>query len=135
MNTALKNIRALFEPLETACVSACKIIDQKVIAYNNRIEETRRIEEEKLTARVEKGTLKPETAARKMETIPTADRHVTNETGSLTITKLKRFRITDISKVPIEYMLPNETAIRKAMHEGKDIPGVEYFIENSVSGR
>lgn len=46
------------------------------------------------------------------------------------------FRITDPNKIPREYMVPNETAIRKVVSALKDkanIPGVEVFNERIVA--
>lgn len=46
------------------------------------------------------------------------------------------FRITDPNKIPREYMVPNETAIRKVVSALKDkanIPGVEAYNERIVA--
>lgn len=135
LNLALKNTRALFAPLEVACDEASRELDRKVITYNREIEEVRRQAEERLASRVEKGTLKIETAAKKMEALPEAQRHVTTDKGSMTIVKVKKFEVTDVSKLPLEYILPNDGAIRKAMYTGTQLEGVRYWEEDRVSGR
>lgn len=46
------------------------------------------------------------------------------------------FRITDPNKIPREYMVPNETAIRKVVSALKDkanIPGIEVYNERIVA--
>jgi hypothetical protein len=46
------------------------------------------------------------------------------------------FRITDTNKIPREYMIPNETAIRKVVSALKDksnIPGIEVYNERIVA--
>jgi hypothetical protein len=46
------------------------------------------------------------------------------------------FRITDPNKIPREYMVPNETAIRKVVSALKDkanIPGIEAYNERIVA--
>lgn len=135
LNLALKNVRALFAPLEVACEEAFRSVDVKVLVYNREIEKTRAEEEAKLAVRVEKGTLKVETAAKKLEVVPEAQRRVVTEKGKITIIKIKKFKVVDLAKLPIEYLLPNEPEIRRAMHVGTELPGVEYWQEDSVSGR
>ena len=135
LNTALKNVRALFAPLETACEESSRAVDQKVIAYNQEIEKTRLAEEERLAGKVEKGQMKPETAAKKLEGLPEIQRHVTTDKGAMTIVKIKKFKVVDLSKVPLQYHLPNETEIRRAMYAGTELTGVEYWTEDQVSGR
>ena len=135
LNTALKNVRALFAPLEASCEEATEVLDQKYIAYNRQIEEARRTEEAKLAARVEKGTLKMETAVKKIEAIAEAPKHIATDKGSMTITKRKNFKVVDINKLPIQYHLANESEIRRAMYAGTQLPGVEYWEDEIVSGR
>jgi len=48
------------------------------------------------------------------------------------------FRITDPSKLPREYLIPNEAAIRsvvKGLKGQTNIPGVEVFRDDVVAGR
>lgn len=135
LNTALKNVRALFAPLEAACEEASRDVDAKIISYNREIEKVRQEAETKLAARVERGTLKIENAEKKMEALPEAQRHVVSEKGSITITKIKKFKVTELSLLPIAYHLANEPEIRRAMHAGTELPGVEYWQEDSISGR
>ena len=135
INIALRNVRALFAPLETACEEASRTIDSKIISYNLEIEKVRKEAEAKEAAKVERGSIKIETAARHLEAVPEAQRHVSTEKGAVTIVKIKKFKVVDLSKLPIEYLLPNEVAIRRAMYDGKQLGGVEYWEEDSVSGR
>jgi len=133
LNTALKNVRALFAPVETACEEASRAVDRKVIVYSQEVEKTRQEEETRLAARVEKGTLKVETAAKKMEALPEAQRHVETDRGSMTIRKIRKTRIVDLALLPREYLVPDEVLIRKDALAGKVIPGVEVYEEDSVA--
>lgn len=52
--------------------------------------------------------------------------------------KTWKFRITDVDKIPREYMVPNETMIGqmvRAMKEKTSIPGVEAYPENGARFR
>ena len=117
------------------CNESSKTLDSKVIVYNSEIEKIRLEKEEKLLKRVEKGTMKVETAAKKLEETPEVKRHVASERSTMTISKVKKFKVVNLLKVPIAYHLANESAIRKAMYAGEELPGVKYWLEDSVSGR
>ena len=131
LNLALKNVRGLFAPLEEACEAATKTVDAKVIAYNVEIERIRQEAEAKEAAKVERGSIKIETAVKHLEAVPEARRHV----DGLTIIKRRNFKVVDLTKLPIEYHFANETKIRIAMYAGTELPGVEYFQDDIIQGR
>lgn len=137
MLKALSATRALFAPLVQQYEEAERIVKGKMIDYYQEQEKIRLEAEEKLAARVEKGTLKVETAAKKLEEAPEVKTHVATDQGAAaTIRKVKKFRVVDKSKLPMRFLLPDETAIRRWMNEGKgDLPGVEFYEEDSVSAR
>ena len=44
------------------------------------------------------------------------------------------FRVTDISKVPAEFLLINEKAVREAIRSGvREISGISIFSESQVA--
>src|SRR3990167_5072296 len=133
LNLALKNVRGLFVPLEEACEKASRAVDSKVLDYHQKISKEREEAEAKLAKRVDNGTMKMSTAAKKMEELPEAQRHVTTENGAITIRKIKKFRVVDITKVPVEYIIPNEVKIRKAMFDNILVSGVEYYEEDNIT--
>lgn len=135
LNIALKNVRLLFAPLEAACDEASRNVDLKVIAYNREVEMARQEAEAREAAKVERGSIKVETAARHLEAVPEVQKHVATDKGSITISKIKKFKVVDLALLPVAYLLPNEPEIRRAMHAGTELPGVEYWVEDSVSGR
>lgn len=136
---AYKNIKAeqekTFGEFLASCEAASRAVDGKVIDYNREIEKVRQEAEAREAAKVERGSIKVETAARHLEEVPEAQRHISTEKGSITIVKLKKFKVVDLSKLPIAYHLANEPEIRRAMNAGTELPGVEYWVEDSVSGR
>lgn len=133
---SLANVRDLFKPLELGYAEAEKVIKAKMLAF--QIEEDARIEKEKarLAARVEKGTMKAETAVNKLETIGEAPTKVTGEIGKSSIRTIKKVRIVDETLIPREYLVPNMTSITEAvLRVGAIIPGVEVYEEKSIVSR
>ncbi len=129
INESLKSVRELFKPIEVNCSTAQDIVDKKIGVYENAQEEKRRIEKERIANRVEKGTMKVETAVEKMDNITEAPRSVA---GVMSTRMIRKVRITDESKLPREYLLPNLVLINNlVLQQGRDIPGTEVYEEKS----
>lgn len=136
LNQSLRAARALFAPMEDAYKKAEMDVKGKMVVYNRKIEDARREAEEKEAAKLERGTIKVETAAKHLEKVPEAKSHVNSDGGgSMTIKKVKIFKVVDITKIPHEYLKADEVKIRIAMRNGVELPGVEYSEEDSVSAR
>lgn len=136
MMTALASIRDLFKPLELAHVEAKKVIKAKMLAY--QIEEDERIEKKKaqIAKRVEKGTMKVETATDKLEDLGDTSPKAVGSVGKASIRVVKKVRIVDEQSIPREYMVPDLQAITEAiLRQGAIIPGVETYEEKSIVGR
>jgi len=135
--TSLSKVRDLFKPREEDLAQAEKIIKQKVLAY--RIEEEEKIEKEKarIAARVEKGTMKVETAANKLSEIKDVPKTVSGNSGSkLSTVTLQKVRILDEMSIPREYLVPDLKKIAEAvLKQGLSIPGVEKYEEKSLASR
>lgn len=96
------------------------------VTEQNRIAEKER---QRLADRVERGTMKAETAVDKMEKIEDPGKSV----GGVTVRTIKKMRITDASLIPREFLVPDEVAIRKALLNGQEIPGAEIYEDQSAS--
>lgn len=131
LNEALKAERARWKPMETVLESAVSILRKGISAYQTEAKRKADLETAKLAERVGegKGKLKAETAIRKMGEIEGPQAKVATASGSLKFRTEKKFEVVDMSKLPIEYLLPDEPAIRKAMKEGTELPGVRYYTE------
>ncbi len=122
--------KAAFDPLLKECEDAEAILKGRASKYMLAVEDERRKEEAKIAARVEKGTLRPETAIKKMEALPDTPKTVRTDTGSgLRMSKRKVARITDPSLIPDEFWVVDEVRVRREALErekyGKEpIPGV-----------
>lgn len=128
---ALANVRDMFRPIEDSHKQATDLIESKITKYIQLKEAVRKIEEEKLQARVEKGTMRPDTALNKM----TEMGEVKKSGDTFTTYKHQYFEIIDINKIPREYMLPDETKIRKAMLSGISIEGIQFHVEEKIKSK
>lgn len=135
LNEALKSARDLFRPLEEAQQNAKNIVAEKMIAYRRAVEENRRKEEAKLAARVEKGTMKMETAQRKMEELPQEQKSVKTDAGAVSFKETPVPVIFDEAQIPRQYLVPDMVKINKAVRAGIEIPGIKVEMRTDLSNR
>ena len=133
LNEALKNARNLFAPIEEQFEKAESIVKTKLLAYKRKVDDEAREAEAKIAARVEKGTMKLETAERKTEAIERVETTTRGKIGEVQVRKVKKVRIVDAAALPREYLVPDEVLIRKDALGGKQIPGVEVFEEETIA--
>ena len=125
-------IRDLFKPAELSIADAKKVIKAKMLAYKLAEDEKIEREKAKLAARVEKGTMRSDTAAGKMEALEES-KEIPAVKSSVKV--LIKVRVTDLSLVPIEYLVADMAKITTAvLREGLTIPGVEKYEEKSIVG-
>jgi len=135
LNEALKAERGRWKPLETVCEEAVGIIKRKMTDYQT---EQKRIADEaaaKIAARVGdgKGKLQGETAARKIGEIEKPSEKVESDSGKVKFKTVKKFEVMDITMVPYDFLLANESAIKQAMNDGVEVAGVRYYTEEVPS--
>lgn len=133
LNEALRNARELFKPIEDQFSSAEKIIKVKLLAYAKKVNDEARKKEEAIAARVEKGTMKIETAERKIQEVEKVENTTKGSVGKVQIKKIKKVRISNEADIPREYLTPDMVAIRRDALGGKEIPGVEVYTEEQVA--
>jgi hypothetical protein len=142
LQTALNSARDLFKPIESNLVEAERVVKGKMVDYQNKIEKDANDERLRLAKRVEKGTMKPITAVRKMEEIQEAPKSVQTTSGAMAFRDVKKVRFADVTALKgpeiIElvlngYLVWNETVARKDALAGKQIPGVEVYTEKVVA--
>lgn len=133
LNLSLKSIRDFFRPIETKGEEAIKIIKSKMLTYSE--EKDRKAEEArlKIAARVERGTMKDETAINKMNEIQGADKTVKTDNGKATVTNRTAYRVINKKLIPLEFMEPNMVAIKASFKAGNPIAGVEEYIEKNIN--
>ena len=124
INDSLKQIRDIFRPYKAQVEASKEDITQKMMAYIRAEDAKKRLAEERIAARVEKGTMKEETAIRKLADVEIAA-PVTN--GSTT--SVLRVKVLDIKAIPAEYLIIDEAKVKAAYRAGVEVPGVECFYE------
>ena len=127
LNEALKEIRTLFAPLEANYAEAERIVKAEMIRYNSVVEAEAAEKAKKLEARVDKGTMKFETAIDKIAEIPQTAKTAT-EKGQVTFREQVTFEITDEQKIPRQYLVPDLVSIRKAILANVEIEGVKKVV-------
>ena len=133
---ALAKVRDLFRPMESNLADAKKIIKSKMLEFS--ILESDRIEKEqqRIAKRVEKGLMRADTAAGKLETLGESSAPVEGESGKSSIRDVKKIRIVDETAIPREYMTPNMPLITEAIiRKGLTISGVEMYVEKIIVSR
>ena len=124
INESLKEIRAMFKPYKEQAETLKNQTKQAMMSYIQAEEAKRKEQEAKITARVEKGTMREDTAVAKLSTM---EEEATNTTRNFT--SVLRVEVLDIKQIPAEYLTVNETAIKQAFRDGVEVPGVTCFYE------
>jgi len=147
LNVALKSVRDLFKPLEAGHKEAIATIKTKLAQYHTAKLKAEAEAQAKITARLQKGTLKEETAARKLKEVAPVAKNIKTEEGAVQYRKVAVATITkeikDLTDAQIlahakaGYLKWDETAAKKAAiavgKEGEVLAGVEVKIETQVA--
>lgn len=135
INTALKEIRSRYKPVELMLEEGIVCLKKKMGQYQTVMLKAQQEAEAKIAKRVENGTLKVETAIKKIGEIDAPEAKVATDDGSVSFRAVRKFEVVDISLIPIEYHLADEVAIRKAMLANIELPGVRYYEEQQITNR
>lgn len=124
INDSLKQIRAMFKPFKEQVEAVNNDLKQRRQVFIQAEEEKARIESERIAKRVEKGTMREDTAVAKLSTI---DETKADTRGGMT--SVLRVKVLDIKQIPAEYLEVNESAIKQAYRDGVTVAGVECYYE------
>ena len=118
--------KELSEPLD----NVINLANAKVNAYQRLLEDAKRLEEEKLREAASLFDAEDEVFVAPLDKVIRGD-------GAMAITKTeKRFKVTDLSKVPLKYLTINEKIVEQDMKLGiNEIPGLEIWEETSTQLR
>lgn len=128
LNEALKSARDLFRPLENDLSSAETELKSKMLNFKEEERKALAETQAKAEARVEKGTMKPETALRKVQDASenVTDKTVKTSSGAKATESFRtEYVVVDKSQVPLEFLVPDMVAIRQAFKDGNAVAGVE----------
>jgi len=144
LNEQVKRINDLFKQITTPLEKAEATLKAKVLAYRQEQERKRQEEEEALRRLAETQQRKMEKLAAKngmpipppipMPVMPRQEKTINSGTTQLTARTVWDFEIVDESKVPREFLMVNEKALRAAIKTGvRNIPGVKIFQREELA--
>ena len=129
---ALNAERSRWKPRELQLETVTVRLRSMISVFQTALVTKQRLEEEAIAKRLSDGKILPTTAIKRMDAITTAPTNVKTDKGQVSFKTVRKFEVVDFRKVPVEYLLLNETAIRESLREGKEVEGVRYWDEQSV---
>ena len=131
INAALKAIRADYKPFEDQLESAIALERKCISVYQTEQKRIADAEAKKIDDRIGegKGKFTMATAARKSGEIERPEEVVKTNVGQVSFKTVRKFELVDIKLVPHEYLEVNDTLVRAALKENKELPGFRYFDE------
>lgn len=137
----IEKAREQYDPMIAECKEAERTLKSKAQQFMEAREAERTRAAAKIEARVEKGTMRVDTAIRKMEELPVSAKRVETEGGSqLQMQRRPVAKVTDPTLVPDEYWIIDEVRVRREAIERykkgePQVPGVEVVLEASIASR
>ena len=123
--SALARVRDLFKPMELALENAEKTLKAKMVQFHTLEEERLAKEKAKILARAEKGTLRTDTAVKKIEEV--------GEGTPMKTRTVDKLDIFDEPLLPREFLTPDRVAITKALKAGVVVAGACFRKEKIVT--
>lgn len=135
---ATKAERSRWKPAEDKINQAIEQIDGAMSKYQTAQRKIELAKEEAIANRIGegKGKLSAEKAVAKLDDMKRVDNKVSSDAGATAFVTVPKFKLVDLSKVPVQYHLLDEVAIRKLMIAGVKVEGIEYYtVEQPRSSR
>lgn len=132
INKALKRIREWWRPIEDRVEAEDRRVAMLLLDYKRRVDEEARKKEAQIAARVEKGTLRLDTAERKFEQIQHVEKTTHTSMGQVQFRKVPQMRIVNEDLIPDKYWVVDLVALRKDVIAGEVVPGAEKYYEERV---
>lgn len=132
LNLALKSARALFAPLEQIFENADQTVGMKLLVYKRKVEEEARKKEAQIAARVEKGTMRLDTAEKKLDNLERVDKTTHTAVGDVQFRQVPKMRVTDENLIPDKYWVIDLVSLRRDVVSGMVVPGAEKYYEETV---
>lgn len=123
LKAALKAEQDRWKGLKDSLTNAVTVIRNTMSDYMTAERKREAEAAAKLAARVEKGTMRLDTAAKKMTQIEVVDTKVATDDGMVSFRTSHVLVITDATAIPREYLVPDESAIKAALKAGKTVAG------------
>ena len=124
INDSLKKIRDMFRPFKTQVTEVSDDLKKRRQTWIDAEAKKAKIEEERIAKRVEKGTMREDTAVGKLADI---EQKAPDAKGGMTSVLV--VKVIDVKLIPEQYLMVNATQLRADYREGIEVPGVEFIYE------
>ena len=128
----LRRIRALFKPIEDNIREAEGIIKDKMLSFDEIKRKQSESKIAKIEAKVKAGSIDITKAAEQMEKIEPKTQYE-GDAGKIQYRTIKKILIVDKTKIPREYLVLNESLIRRDLLKGVSVPGAKIVEEKQVA--
>jgi hypothetical protein len=129
---AIDNIfNRTYDPLD----AAVRTLRTKMGDYAMKVEREAKPKRDAIIKKEAEGKIKPETAVKQMAKVETIAPVARTDAGSISYRTDVKLRITDETKLPREYLVPDERMILMALKGGKKVAGAELYEVKVPVGR
>lgn len=140
LNDYLKSVNSAFKLLSDPLDQAFKITKDKILAHQaeqkrrqGEIEEINRLRMEAARKEAELSGTGEIAGLNLIEPLAPPVSHVRTELGSLGTTKIRKWEVEDLSKVPLDYMMIDAAKVGKVVRAGiPAIAGIRIWLEDSL---
>lgn len=126
INLSLKNVRALFAPLETRLEEIDKHLYQEITKWRQAKEAEQQKKMAEIETKVKAGEITFEKASAQLE-------RQSEKTKIIPQRVVTKARVTDLKKIPEQYITVNLWAIEKDLRAGIAVPGAELYQEKILT--
>lgn len=130
LNQALKAEQARWKPAEDIIKRAVSHLRSQMSSYQTEQDRISNEEKNKVMDRVGtgRGSLKLETAARKINEITGPETKVASESGSVSFKDDYEITVVDKHLIPVEFLEVDISGIKKAIKNGDVVHGVNFTV-------
>jgi len=130
-----KKLRDVFRPHKEALEELEGTVSKNILTYQKEEDARAKKEEQKIADRVERGTMRMDTAEKKLAEIDTPAKTVAGNVAKTTIVTRKVPVVENLELVPREYLVADMAKIKEAVSAGVEIPGVKVEEVQDVRTR
>jgi len=129
-NQIVKKINEIFKSKTAALEAIEKTIKNKMLFWYKAEEIRKEKEAEKANKKLAKN---PAAFKNGYEPAAPIEKTVTGKTAKFTAKKITKWRVKDIKKIPLPFLIPNDKKITVAVKAGIEIPGIEIYTDTGIA--
>jgi len=125
---ALNVERSRWKPMETSNKLGIEHIRTEMVNYKTAELNKQKAEEAKITKKLQDGKINLDKAVKQIEKIKVGEKEYANDAGLVQFRETTILKITDITKIPRDYLIVDEKKVLDALKIGKVVPGAKTEI-------